>query len=163
METLAGQVWHGRPRGFFRATSLCSHDGQINCQLKMAGTVHSPARTEGRQTKAGCFCLRPLYLAAQHCAAHRREWPVYILGNVPTDQRHVLCLNPEPIKMVTNSSHPRGNHGSLPHFLLGLFIVLKSLFLLCPNLLSLRDLQDFHHPHLMMFLQCAWPQVKRGH
>lgn len=26
--------------------------GQINYQLKMAGTVHSPARTEGRQTKA---------------------------------------------------------------------------------------------------------------
>lgn len=54
LETSAVSVWQAKPRGFCRVTRLHAHDGQISCQLNMAGavasTVPSPARIEaGRQ------------------------------------------------------------------------------------------------------------------
>lgn len=127
----------------------------LQCQLKMAGAevwtvqTHSSARAEGRQAKAVLLLPQSFSRGStgRHCPLHY----LLFLGDVLVDLPRDMSLScPDPIKLSADI----GTQGepwspAIPSTSpASLFSTLKCLFLLFPNLLSLRDLEVLQHPHL---------------
>ena len=132
---------------------------ESQCQLKLAVTGHKGHRCThqqglkaGRQKQAASPSVLQSGSTGRHCPLWRASSP---LGHYPGNclhrpaQRHVSQLI-QTVKMVTTTASKVKHQSPVTPstFPASLFSILESLFLLFPNLFSLRDFEVLQHPHL---------------